>query len=94
MNNITKGEHDILINWLMQNIIPRQSINHNIDTSHIRLSFENDQNIYVDNDTMNDAMLELGYHAVNFAGYPYLHYNISSRSPVLQIYRTKVLGLE
>lgn len=89
---LTNEQHNILINWLTTNIVPRKSINHNFDTSVIRQTFTYETNLYVDNDIINDAMLELGYHAANFANDPYLIFNISAQSPALQIYQNKILG--
>lgn len=86
MENVT------LIKWINANIIKRKSINYNIDTSHIRLAFETDTNVYISNDYVNDIMLQLGYSAAGFANDPYLHFNVSSQSPALIKYRNEVLN--
>lgn len=88
----TNEQRDILVDWLERNLIPRKSINNEVDTSCIRLAFEHDTKIYVDNDTVNDITLALGYHAANFANDPYLVFNVSAQSPALQIYWNEVLG--
>ena len=89
---ITKEQRDILIDWLERNLISRKSINNEADTARIRLAFEHDTKIYVDNNTINDVMLSLEYHAANFANDPYLVFNVSAQSPALQIYWNEVLG--
>lgn len=87
--------HDILYYWLKNNLVPIKSINHKYDTSHIRAAFfqahGNTTKVYVDNIFVNKVMKELGFHAGNLEGDPYLHYNISSRSPAIQIYKNDVL---
>lgn len=73
--------------WLFDNLIPIKSINYKIDTSHIREAFissnvdEEDEPAYIDNDTINDIMLELGFKAAKFANDPYLAYAVSQDSP-------------
>lgn len=88
---ITKELHDLIVNWLEDNLIPRESINNTYDTSHIRAAFayahKYNRDLYFDNDTLNTIMLELGYRTANFAGAPYLHFNVSSKSPALRIHR-------
>ena len=78
-------EHELLFNWIKNNTTPRSSINYKYDTSHIRLAFEHDTDIYVTNDNVNDVMLQLGYYAT------YLHFNVSSQSQALIIYQNDVL---
>ena len=85
-------EHELLFNWIKNNTTPRSSINYKYDTSHIRLAFEHDTDIYVTNDNVNDVMLQLVYHAASFANDPYLHFNVSSQSQALIIYQNDVLG--
>lgn len=85
-------EHQLLFNWITNNLIKRKTINYNFDTSHIRLAFEHDTNEYISNDELNDIMIQLGFHAASFANDPYLNFNISSESPALQIYQNEVLG--
>lgn len=82
-----------LIDWLENNLTPRKTINNEYDTSHIRSAFEHDTKIYVTNDEVNDAILQLGYHSSSSPEHElYLHFDISSQSPALIKYRTEVLG--
>ena len=84
---ITKEFHDMIYNWLSENLIPTKSINYKVDTSHIRKAFmdanldDEGESIYVDNDTINDIMMELGFKAARFANDPYHSYAISQDSP-------------
>lgn len=84
---ISKEYHDIISNWLSDNLIPIKSINYKIDTSNIREAFissnldEEGYPAYIDNDTINDIMLELGFKAAKFANDPYLAYAVSQDSP-------------
>jgi hypothetical protein len=85
---LTKEQHDILIDWVSQNLKPTKSINRNVDTSHIRHTFVKlyDKGFYIDNDTLNNVMLECGYRAANFASDPYLQFNVSQESQAIRIY--------
>ena len=94
----TKEQHDTLVAWIRDNIIPRDTINHDYDTCHIRAAYirvqqeKGDTYFYIDNDSINDVMLELGYRAEHYREAPYLHFNMSSQSPVLQTLRNKIWG--
>ncbi len=83
---------EILINWIHENIVKRQNINYDYDTSHIRTVFMHDTGIYVSNEEVNDAMLHLGYKISTPMRDLYLHFDISSRSPALRKYRNEILG--
>lgn len=93
---ISKELHDCISNWLSENLIPIKSINRKADTADIRSAFlyvhGNSPDFYVDNDTINDIMLELGYRAASFASDPYWQFAISQESPALQIFRNEVLN--
>lgn len=84
---ISKEYHDMISDWLSYSLIPIKSINYKIDTSDIReafmsSNFDNEgKNLYIDNDTINDIMLELGFKADKFANDPYLAYAVSQDSP-------------
>lgn len=84
---ISKEYHDMIRNWLSDNLIPIKSINHNVNTAHIREAFmssnfyDEGRYMYIDNDTINDIMLELGFKAAKFANDPYLEYAVSQDSP-------------
>lgn len=87
--NFTKEHHAILIDWIKRFLIPIKSINSDIDTSDIREAFTQTyiKAFYLDNETINEAMLELGYHTSNFTSAPYLCFNVSSQSPAFRLYR-------
>lgn len=82
-----------LIDWLKLNLIPRETINYDYDTSQIRAAFIHDTAVYVNNAEVNDAVLQLGYRSSTTPEHElYLHFDISSQSPALIKYRTEVLG--
>lgn len=85
---LTQEQRDILIDWINRYIIPTKNVT-NVDTADIRKAFIETYayGFYLDNYTLNDVMLGLGYHASNFRNEPYLHYNVSRRSPALLEYR-------
>lgn len=85
-------EYEMLIAWLKENLIERSSINYKYDTAAIRLAFEYATKLYVSNDDVNNAMVKLGYRPAGHSNDPYLNFNLSSQSPALIIYQTKVLG--
>lgn len=83
---LTEKQHSILINWIDRYLIPIKTINPKVDTSDIRTSFIKTYKygFYLDNYTLNDIMLELGYHASHYKAEPYLWFNVSSQSPALR----------
>lgn len=84
--------NQILLSWLKSNLIKQKTINYDFDTSHIRITFEYDTKIYVSNDEVNDALLQLGYCSPNPVNDPYRHFDVSAQSPALIKYRNEVLG--
>ena len=76
--------NQILLSWLKSNLIKQKTINYDFDTSHIRITFENDE--------VNDALLQLGYCSPNPVNDPYRHVDVSAQSPALIKYRNEVLG--
>ena len=76
--------NQILLSWLKSNLIKQKTINYDFDTSHIRITFENDE--------VNDALLQLGYCSPNPVNDPYRHFDVSAQSPALIKYRNEVLG--
>lgn len=91
---LTEEQHNILVDWIERYFIPIKIINTKVDTSHIREAFINtyEYGFYLDNDSINNVMLELGYHATNFSHNPYLNFNISNQSPALREYRRRALS--
>lgn len=81
-----------LINWLETNLVERNTVNYKFDTSQIRVTFEYETKMYVSNDEVNKAMLQLGFRPANYKNNPYLVFNVSSQSPALRKYHHKVLG--
>lgn len=86
---LTKGQYNILADWIERYFTPIKTINTNVDTSHIRAAFMDtyEYGFYLDNDSVNEIMLELGYRAGYFASDPYLNFNVSNQSPALREYR-------
>ena len=91
---LTPEQHDILIDWIDRYLIPTKNINPDVDTSDIRKAFMETyaKGFYLSNETLNDVLAELGYHAANFKADPYLKYSVSSRSPALREYRQWLLN--
>ena len=89
---LTSKEHEILIDWLERYTIPQENINYTIDTSHIRIAFMKTyaHGFYLSNELVNQAMQEIGYHAVNLSHDPYLCFNISNQSPAIREYHVWV----
>lgn len=92
---LTKEQHDILVDWIVRYLTPIKTINTKIDTSDICKAFMDtyEYGFYLDNDSVNKVMLELGYCAIGFSSAPYLNFNVSSKSPALREYRQWVLNL-
>ncbi len=91
---LTNEQHDILANWIERYITPTKNINPRVDTSDIRKAFMDTykKGFYLDNYTLNDVMLELGYHASHYEAEPYLYFNVSLRSPALREWRERALN--
>ena len=89
---LTKNQHDILIKWVSDNLIPLPKTNYNIDTSEIRQSFCDlfAYGFYIDNYTMNDVLKECGYIPAMLSHDPYFRWNISSKSRAIQKYRSSL----
>lgn len=90
--DLTQEQYNILISWMERYLVPTHNITSKVDTSDIRKAFMDSyiHGFYLDNGTINKAMLELGYHASNFKNDPYLHFNVSYQSPALREYRRLV----
>lgn len=91
---LTEEQHNILKDWIERYVTPINSINHKIDTSHIRETFMQTyaKGFYLDNDTFNEMMLEMVFQAAHFSAAPYLHFNISNQSQFLREYRQWALN--
>lgn len=90
--DLTEEQRNILVNWILDNLIPTPKTNYKIDTSDIRKSFEflYIYGFYVDNLTMNKTLCECGFIPAELSDDPYLCWNISSKSRAIQIYRSSL----
>lgn len=81
---LTKEQHDLLINWIKDNFIPINSFN-DVKTSYgIQYLFEiSDNGFYVDNDTIKQVMLECGFKVQNKKSHNWV-FNISMNSPAIK----------
>ena len=90
---LTNDQREIVVDWITRYLIPTKTINTYFDSSEIRESFMDlyAKGFYIDKETLNEIMQELGYHAACFNKAPYLRFNVSNRSPALQEYRRRLL---
>ena len=81
---LTNDEHLFLIDWIKENLLPRQSFN-DVKTSYgLKHIFEFSENgFYVDNDCFKSAMVECGFKVQNESEVNWV-FNISQKSPALK----------
>ena len=79
--NLTSKERSLLVEWIVENLYPRQSFN-DVKTSYgLKHIFEHSVNgFYVDNDTFKYAMVDCGFNVKNKAELNWV-FNISQKSP-------------
>lgn len=72
--------------WAQEQLVPTKTINPRLDTSDIRQAFMTECNTYIDNVTVDDIMIKLGYdnRPCSRDSYPYLNFNVSTRSPAFR----------
>ncbi len=82
--SLTKAEHDILCDWIKNNLIPIKSFNDNSNSYVLKHIFEKtDIGFYVDNDDFKTAMTDCGFSVKNPDATNWV-FNISKKSPALK----------
>lgn len=81
---LNEREHAVLIDWIKQNLLPRETFN-DVKTSYgLKHIFERSPSgFYVDNDCFKSAMVECGFRVKNEAEVNWV-FNISQKSPALR----------
>lgn len=84
---LTKEQHDTLVNWIQENLIPVKTYNKDYSTGTIRSSFEHSENgFYLDDPTFNKIMLECGYEPLSDKDDFYWYFKVSRKSPAFTEY--------
>lgn len=87
---LTQEQHNILIDWIMENFIPTKTINYDICAYTIHGIFERlyDDGFYVEEPVVIKALQECGFHSKFRDGQCY--FNLSRKSRAIQIYRSSL----
>ena len=79
---LSKNKHEILCEWIRENLIRQKTYNTGFTTGEIRTCFEQlPGGFYVDNCEFNEAMADCGYIPKSTGNPPYCYYTVSDRSP-------------
>ena len=80
----SKEEIEMVCNWIIENIYPRQTPTYEKTSYNLKHVLERDKGIYLTNNEFKDAMLMCGFEPINVNKLNWV-YCISKKSPVFKL---------